>query len=49
MLDRVVGMLDALGFQPQLTDDCTAIRLHHCPFHELVPDHPTSSAASTSR
>jgi len=33
-------MLDAIGFQPELTDDRTAIRLHHCPFHELARDQP---------
>ena len=39
-LDRVVRMLDAIGFQPQLADDGTAILLHHCPFHELARDQP---------
>ena len=24
------------SFQPELTDDGSAIRLHHCPFHELA-------------
>jgi predicted ArsR family transcriptional regulator len=39
-LDRVVRMLDVIGFQPQLTDDRAAIRLRHCPFHELARDQP---------
>jgi predicted ArsR family transcriptional regulator len=39
-LDRVIRMLDAIGFQPQLTADRSAIRLHHCPFHELAEDQP---------
>jgi len=37
-LERVGGMLDDIGFQPELTADRTAIRLHHCPFHELARD-----------
>ena len=39
-LERVVRMLDDIGFQPELTADRTAIRLHHCPFHELARDQP---------
>ena len=39
-LDRVVRMLDAIGFEPELTSDRAAIRLHHCPFHELARDQP---------
>jgi predicted ArsR family transcriptional regulator len=39
-VDRVVRMLDTIGFKPELTDDRTAIRLHHCPFHELARDQP---------
>lgn len=38
--ERVVRMLDDIGFQPELTPDRTAIRLHHCPFHELARDQP---------
>jgi predicted ArsR family transcriptional regulator len=39
-LDRVIRMLDAIGFQPQLTADRSAIRLLHCPFHDLAADQP---------
>jgi predicted ArsR family transcriptional regulator len=39
-VDRVIRMLDAIGFQPQLTADRSAIRLYHCPFHELAEDQP---------
>jgi predicted ArsR family transcriptional regulator len=39
-VDRVVQMLDAIGFQPELTADRSAIRLHHCPFHELARAQP---------
>jgi predicted ArsR family transcriptional regulator len=39
-LDRVVRMLDAIGFRPELTADRGAIRLHHCPFLELARDQP---------
>jgi len=38
--------LGAIGFRPDVTADRTAIRLHHCPFHELARDSPTSCAAS---
>jgi predicted ArsR family transcriptional regulator len=37
-LDRVVRMLDDIGFQPELAAGGSEIRLHHCPFHELVRD-----------
>jgi predicted ArsR family transcriptional regulator len=39
-VSRVLKMLDDIGFQPELTEDRTAIRLHHCPFHELAQDQP---------
>ena len=38
-LERVVRMLADIGFQPGPADR-TAIRLHHCPFHELARDQP---------
>lgn len=38
--ERVVRMLDGIGFQPELTADRTAIRLRHCPFHELARHQP---------
>jgi predicted ArsR family transcriptional regulator len=37
-LQRVVQMLDDIGFQPELAADGAEIRLHHCPFHELARD-----------
>lgn len=39
-VDRVVRMLDDIGFRPELTADRSAIRLHHCPFHELARAQP---------
>ena len=35
-LDRVIRMLDDIGFRLEVTPDGSAIRLHHCPFHELA-------------
>jgi predicted ArsR family transcriptional regulator len=35
-LERVVRMLDDIGFQPELAPGSAEIRLHHCPFHELA-------------
>ena len=39
-LDRIVRMLDEIGFQPEVAADRSAIRLRHCPFHELASDQP---------
>lgn len=36
--DRMVGLLDELGFEPRVRDD--AIDLHHCPFLELARTAP---------
>jgi predicted ArsR family transcriptional regulator len=35
-LPRVMRMLHDVGFQPELSEDGSEIRLHHCPFHELA-------------
>ena len=37
-LERVVQMLDDIGFQPELAPARDEIRLRHCPFHELARD-----------
>jgi predicted ArsR family transcriptional regulator len=37
-LQRVVRMLDDIGFQPELAPGSAEIRLRHCPFHELARD-----------
>jgi len=37
-LERVVRMLDDIGFQPELALGGSVIRLRHCPFHELARD-----------
>ena len=37
-LERVVRMLDDIGFQPELAPGGAEIRLCHCPFHELARD-----------
>ena len=39
-VERIVRMLDEIGFQPEVTADRSAIRLRHCPFHELARDQP---------
>jgi predicted ArsR family transcriptional regulator len=39
-VERVVKLLDDIGFQPELTPDGRAILLHHCPFHELARSQP---------
>ena len=39
-LERVVRMLDDIGFQPELVAGGSEIRLRHCPFHELARDRP---------
>jgi predicted ArsR family transcriptional regulator len=38
--ERVVKLLDDIGFQPELTQDGSAIKLRHCPFHELARSQP---------
>ena len=38
--ERVVRMLDDIGFQPELVAGGSEIRLRHCPFHELARDRP---------
>jgi len=37
----VAGLLEEMGFEPQVTPACNPIRieLHNCPFRELVDDH----------
>ena len=35
-LPRVMRMLHDIGFRPELAEDGSEIRLHHCPFHELA-------------
>jgi predicted ArsR family transcriptional regulator len=37
-LEHVVRMLDDIGFEPEVAAGRSEIRLHHCPFHELVRD-----------
>ncbi len=37
-MERVVRMLDDIGFQPELAPGGAEIRLRHCPFHELARD-----------
>jgi predicted ArsR family transcriptional regulator len=37
-LERVVRMLDDIGFQPELAGGLSEIRLRPCPFHELARD-----------
>jgi len=37
-LERVVRMLDEIGFQPEPAAGGSEIRLRHCPFHELARD-----------
>ena len=37
-VERVVQMLDDIGFRPELAAGGAEIRLHHCPFHELARD-----------
>ena len=37
-LEHVVRMLDDIGFEPEVAAGGSEIRLHHCPFHELVRD-----------
>jgi predicted ArsR family transcriptional regulator len=39
-LDQVVRMLAELGFDPEMAADRTAIRLRHCPFHDLAVAQP---------
>jgi predicted ArsR family transcriptional regulator len=39
-MERVVRMLDDIGFQPELVAGGSEIRLRHCPFHELARDRP---------
>ena len=38
--ERVVRMLDEIGFDPEVSADGQAILLHRCPFHELASDRP---------
>ncbi|TFC24938.1 ArsR family transcriptional regulator [Cryobacterium sp. MDB1-18-2] len=38
-IDRVVEILDGVGFAPALSEDRTAIELHHCPFLDVAKDH----------
>ena len=39
---RLTRLLDAVGFQPELTDggDGLQVRLRHCPFREVAERHP---------
>lgn len=38
--ERLVGMLDTLGFAPEVPPDGSGrLELHHCPFLELTRDH----------
>ena len=37
-VERVVQMLDDVGFRPELDAGGVEIRLHNCPFHELARD-----------
>ena len=39
-VERVLALLDDIGFRPELAPDGKAILLHHCPFHELARDRP---------
>lgn len=39
-VERVVQLLDDIGFRPELAADGSEIRLRHCPFHELARDRP---------
>lgn len=38
-IDRVVEILDGVGFAPALSEDRTAIELHRCPFLDVAKDH----------
>ncbi|HEX6921147.1 MAG TPA: helix-turn-helix domain-containing protein [Actinomycetes bacterium] len=37
-VDRLVELLDAVGFAPEPAPDGVSIRLHHCPFRELAEE-----------
>jgi len=37
---EVIGLLDRLGFQPELSDDGTRIMLRRCPFLDVARRHP---------
>ena len=45
-VERVVQMLDDVGFRPELAAGGAEIRLHHCPFHELARDHQSVVCAT---
>lgn len=36
----LLGLMDRLGFAPELADDGAQIRLHRCPFLDIARDHP---------
>lgn len=39
-VERVLELLDDIGFQPELADNGSAILLRNCPFHEMARDQP---------
>jgi predicted ArsR family transcriptional regulator len=36
---RVVALMDDLGFEPRLAEDEGAVEMHHCPFHQVAAQH----------
>ncbi len=36
----LLGLMDRLGFAPELADDGAQLRLHRCPFLDIARDHP---------
>lgn len=39
-LDPVIRLLTRTGFAPELSEDASTIRLHHCPFRDVAAAHP---------
>lgn len=37
--ERVVALMDDLGFEPRLAGDRRAVEMHHCPFHQVAQQH----------
>jgi predicted ArsR family transcriptional regulator len=37
--ERVVALMDDLGFEPRLAQDEGAVEMHHCPFHQVAAQH----------
>jgi len=37
--DRVVSLMDDLGFEPRLAEGGAAVEMHRCPFHQVAQQH----------